>query len=76
VGAPLYIPHRLALVLRSIALPFYKKHPKRTRAALGIAGGILLAPVAAVTALGALGFTSTGIATGNVVFYSSEGMGF
>jgi hypothetical protein len=73
---PLHIVHWLALIYHRITLHFYKKHPKRTGAALGIAGGILLAPVAAVTALGALGFTSAGIAAGNVVFYHPKGWDF
>ena len=48
-------------------LPFYKKHPKYIGAALGITGGLLLAPIAAVGALTALGFTSAGVAAGNSI---------
>ena len=50
-------------------LPFYKKHPKFTGAALGITGGLLLAPVAAVGLLTALGFTSAGVAAGNSILF-------
>ena len=56
-------------------LPFYKKHPKRTGAALGLAGGVILAPVAGVGALTTVGFTPAGVAAGNVVFYPWEGTG-
>jgi hypothetical protein len=56
--------------VRLIDLPFYKKHPKRTGTALGIAGGIVLAPVAAVCALAALGLTTAGVAFGNVVLFA------
>ena len=68
VGVPLIVAPWLGLMFHWIELPFYKRHPKRTGAALGIAGGILLAPVAAVGALTAFGFTSAGVAAGNVVF--------
>ncbi|KAF9645331.1 hypothetical protein BDM02DRAFT_3120353 [Thelephora ganbajun] len=47
-------------------LPFYKKHPKRTAAALGVTGSVLLAPIPVVGALTAVGFTSTGIAAGSI----------
>jgi len=47
-------------------LPFYKKHPKYTGAALGITGTVLLAPVAIVGALAAVGFTSAGVAAGSL----------
>ena len=53
-------------------LPFYKKHPKYTSAALGIAGTVLLAPVAIVGVLGAVGFTAGGVAAGNLVVYLFE----
>lgn len=46
-------------------LPFYKKHPKLTGGALGITGIVLLAPVAAIGILGAVGFTSAGVAAGS-----------
>jgi hypothetical protein len=48
-------------------LPFYKKHPKATGAALGIAGAALLAPVSVVvSALTAVGFTSAGFAASSI----------
>lgn len=50
-------------------LPFYQKHPKRTGAALGIAGGVMLAPVAGVGALVAAGFGTAGVAAGKLVAY-------
>jgi len=48
------------------SLPFYKKYPKLTGAALGITGTVLLAPVALVGALTAVGFTSAGVAAGSI----------
>jgi len=50
-------------------LPFYKKHPKCTGAALGITGGLLLAPVAAVGVLTAAGSTSAGVAASNSILF-------
>lgn len=75
MGAQSFIALCLALMFCPLELPFYKRHPKRTGAALGIAGGVLLAPVAAVGALSALGFTSAGIAAGKVVLNPSERIG-
>ena len=68
----------LCLGLRShdsflIELPFYKKHPTLTGAALGITGGVLLLPVAAVGVLSLVGFTSAGVAAGNSTFASARG---
>ena len=54
-------------------LPFYKKHPKYTGAALGVTGGILLAPVAAVGLLSFVGFTSGGVVAGNLIPPSTQG---
>lgn len=45
-------------------LPFYRKYPKATGAGLGIVGTTLLAPIAIVGVLSAVGFTSAGIAAG------------
>jgi len=50
-------------------LPFYKKHPKSTKiagVALGLTGGVLLAPLAAAGLLTAVGFTSAGVAAGSI----------
>jgi len=49
----------------SIDLPFYRRHPKYTGAALGVTGGVLLAPVAIAGFLSVVGFTSAGVAAGN-----------
>ena len=49
----------------STELPFYKKHPKLTGTAIGVTGGVLLLPVAAVGVLSLVGFTSAGVAAGN-----------
>lgn len=76
VSVPLLIPRWLILMSNRIALPFYKKHPKRTGAALGIAGGVLLAPVAVAGTLTVVGFTSGGVAAGNVVLYLSRGISY
>jgi len=71
VGAPLFVVHRSARsrVPLLAALPFYKKHPKLTGAALGITGTVLLAPIAVVGVLGAVGFTSAGVAAGNSILF-------
>jgi len=50
-------------------LPFYKKHPKRTGAGLGITGAVLLAPAAVPGALTAVGFTPAGVAAGNSISF-------
>jgi hypothetical protein len=62
--SPLFLGLR-SRVLLPTGLPFYKKYPKLTGAALGITGSVLLAPVAIVGVLGAVGFTSAGVAAGN-----------
>jgi len=59
--------------ISSTELPFYKKHPKYTGAALGVTGGILLAPVAAVGLLSIAGFTSAGVAAGNLTPSTTQG---
>ena len=76
VGASLSSALWPALMFHRIELPFYKKHPKRTGAALGIAGGVMLAPVAGIATLTPLGFASGGIAAGNAVFYPPERIGY
>jgi hypothetical protein len=55
--------------ISSPELPFYKKHPKRTALALGVAGGIILTPVAAA-ALSYVGLTTAGFAAGHLDFAS------
>jgi hypothetical protein len=70
VGAPFPLSFGLrSRVLLPTDLPFYKKHPKLTGAALGITGTILLAPVAVFGALAAVGFTSAGIAAGILILF-------
>ena len=52
----------------SAGLPFYKKHPKRTGTVIGVPGGVLLLPGAAVGVLSLVGFTPAGVAAGNLPF--------
>jgi len=69
-GCTLFIVHRFTFTCPLLTdLPFYKKHPKLTGAALGITGTVLLAPIAVVGVLGAVGFTSAGVAAGNSILF-------
>lgn len=52
-------------------LPLYKKHPKYTAVALGIAGGMVFTPVA-VAAMSYVGLTTAGFAAGHPGFASHQ----
>ena len=65
------LPHRYFVFAHEFfqtELPFYKRYPKLTGAALGATGTVLLAPVAIVGGLTAVGFTSAGVAAGSLFF--------
>jgi len=62
--------HSHALLLTD--LPFYERYPKLAETALGITGFALLAPVAVVGTLIAVGFASAGVAAGNSISSNSK----
>ena len=60
--------------LLSTELPFYKKHPKLTGAALGVTGSVVLALVAAISVLA--GFVvAVGVLAGSVVLATVAAVG-
>ena len=64
------------MFLRRIGLPFYRRYPKLTGAALGVTGGVILAPVAIAGALLTVGFTSAGVVAGDTLFSPSTKVGY
>ena len=69
VGPPISSSSYLSYsdTVSSTDLPFYQRHPKYTGAALGVTGTVLLAPVAVVGFLSLVGFTSAGVAAGDLI---------